>query len=58
MTAPENIYKKIWRKHFKGRLINIAKDPVANYVLQKLIIHARNDEQVCSFDNIFYWSDD
>lgn len=46
MTAPEKIYKKIWRKHFKGRLTDIAKDPVANFVLQKLIIHARNDEQL------------
>lgn len=44
LVASESRLKKIWNKHLKGKLESMWKDDIANFVVQRLIDAAQNEE--------------
>lgn len=45
-VAPESLYKEMLNKVFKNSLFELSVDRCANFVIQALISHARDQEQV------------
>ncbi|KAK4487623.1 hypothetical protein RD792_005725 [Penstemon davidsonii] len=52
-VAPDSLYKEICTKVFKDALFKMSLHPPANFVVQALISHTRNQEQVCPVKLIF-----
>lgn len=44
LVASESRLKKIWNKHLKGKLETMWQDDIANFVVQRLIDAAQNEE--------------
>ncbi|XP_010471257.1 PREDICTED: pumilio homolog 23 [Camelina sativa] len=45
-VAPENLYNEIFNKVFKNSLFELSVDRCANFVIQALISHAKDQEQM------------
>lgn len=45
-VAPESLYNELFHKVFKNSLYDLSLDRSANFVIQALISHAKNEEQV------------
>jgi nucleolar protein 9 len=45
-VAPESLYNEMFNKVFKNSLFELSVDRCANFVIQALISHARDQEQV------------
>ena len=45
-VAPESLYNELFNKVFKNSLYDLSLDRSANFVIQALISHAKNQEQV------------
>ncbi|CAN8235455.1 unnamed protein product [Cochlearia groenlandica] len=45
-VAPESLYNELFNKVFKNSLFDLSLDRSANFVIQALISHARNQEQM------------
>ncbi|KAL0414990.1 UNVERIFIED_CONTAM: Pumilio23 [Sesamum latifolium] len=46
-VAPDTLYNEIFTKVFKNSLFRMSSHPSANFVVQALISHARNQEHCC-----------
>lgn len=50
-VVPAEQFERIYRKHFCGHFVEMANHPLANFVLQKLILFTHTQEQVrCIFE--------
>lgn len=45
-VAPESLYNELFNKVFKNSLYDLSLDRCANFVIQALISHAKDQEQV------------
>jgi hypothetical protein len=44
--SSEKVYKELFKKLFKGKLLQFATHPCANFVLQKMVKHCPDREMV------------
>ena len=49
-VATDDLYDEILRGYFLGHILDMAKHPVANFVLQRLITKTGTKEQVRFYD--------